>query len=44
MVAGFKLWPFVSILNFTIVPVDQRLLVGSILGVVWAVYLSLVSG
>lgn len=44
MVVGFKFWPLVSILNFTVVPVDQRLLVGSLFGVVWAVYLSLVSG
>ncbi|KAJ5895976.1 uncharacterized protein N7473_005375 [Penicillium subrubescens] len=44
MIAGFKLWPFVSVLNFTVVPVDQRLLVASLFGVVWAVYLSLMSG
>jgi hypothetical protein len=44
MIAGFKLWPFVSVLNFTFVPVDQRLLVASLFGVVWAVYLSLMSG
>ena len=44
LIAGFKLWPLVSILNFTVVPADKRLLVGSIFGVVWAVYLSLMSG
>ncbi|KAJ5166338.1 uncharacterized protein N7482_005119 [Penicillium canariense] len=44
MVAGFKLWPFVSVLNFTVVPVDQRLLVSSLFGIVWAVYLSLIAG
>ncbi|PWY72314.1 hypothetical protein BO70DRAFT_399194 [Aspergillus heteromorphus CBS 117.55] len=44
MIAGFKLWPFVSILNFTIVPTDKRLLVGSLFGVLWAIYLSLMSG
>lgn len=44
MIAGFKLWPLVSILNFTIVPADKRLLVGSLFGVIWAVYLSLMSG
>ncbi|KAL5364775.1 hypothetical protein BJX96DRAFT_179259 [Aspergillus floccosus] len=44
VIAGLKLWPLVSIMNFTVVPVDQRLLVGSLFGVVWAVYLSLVSG
>ncbi|KAF7597339.1 hypothetical protein BBP40_006279 [Aspergillus hancockii] len=44
LIAGFKLWPLVSILNFTVVPADKRLLVGSIFGVVWGVYLSLMSG
>ncbi|BDD61735.1 hypothetical protein MPDQ_001498 [Monascus purpureus] len=43
MIAGFKLWPFVSLLNFTVVPADKRLLVGNLFGVVWAVYLSLMS-
>jgi hypothetical protein len=44
MVAGLKLWPLVSILNFTVVPADRRLLVGNLFGVVWAIYLSLMSG
>ncbi|GAB1197425.1 hypothetical protein BDV32DRAFT_145784 [Aspergillus pseudonomiae] len=44
LIAGFKLWPLVSILNFTVVPAEKRLLVGSVFGVVWAVYLSLMSG
>ncbi|EAW08736.1 Mpv17/PMP22 family protein [Aspergillus clavatus NRRL 1] len=44
MLAGLKLWPFVSVLNFTVVPADKRLLVGSLFGVIWAVYLSLMSG
>ncbi|KAI2787295.1 hypothetical protein POX_f07658 [Penicillium oxalicum] len=44
MSAGFKLWPFVSVLCFTVVPVEQRLLVGSLFGVIWAVCLSLMSG
>ncbi|KAF5866288.1 hypothetical protein ETB97_000252 [Aspergillus alliaceus] len=44
LIAGFKLWPFVSVLNFTVVPADKRLLVGSMFGVVWGVYLSLMSG
>ena len=44
MIAGLKLWPFVSVLNFTVIPPNQRLLVGSLFGVIWGVYLSLVSG
>ncbi|KAL2841454.1 hypothetical protein BJY01DRAFT_9660 [Aspergillus pseudoustus] len=43
LIAGLKLWPFVSILNFTVVPADKRLLVGNLFGVVWGVYLSLMA-
>lgn len=41
--AGQKLWPAVSLLNFTVVPFEYRQLVGSIVGLCWGVYLSLVS-
>ncbi|KAL1970260.1 hypothetical protein VTN77DRAFT_5420 [Rasamsonia byssochlamydoides] len=43
MIAGFKMWPLVSILCFTVVPADKRLLVGSLFGFVWAIYLSIMS-
>lgn len=39
--AGLKLWPAVSIVNFAAVPVENRVLVGSLAGVVWNIYLSL---
>ena len=42
--AGLKLWPLVSILNFTLVPVEYRVVVGSVVGLFWGVYLSLRSG
>lgn len=42
--AGQKLWPLVSILCFTLVPLQYRMLVGNIAGVIWGVYLSLVVG
>ena len=41
--AGLKLWPAVSIANFTLVPVQYRVVVGSIVGLFWGVYLSLMS-
>lgn len=45
MVAGWKLWPMISLLNFTVVKtVAGRQLVGGLAGVVWNVYLSLVTG
>ncbi|KAL1987130.1 hypothetical protein VTN96DRAFT_4736 [Rasamsonia emersonii] len=43
MIAGLKMWPLASILCFTVVPHDKRLLVGSLFGFVWAIYLSLMS-
>ena len=43
-VAGWKLWPAVSLVNFTLVKtVEGRNLVGALAGVVWGVYMSLVS-
>ncbi|KAI9831494.1 MAG: hypothetical protein M1826_003384 [Phylliscum demangeonii] len=43
MRAGWRLWPLVSLLNFTLVPVHRRVLVASAVGVGWGVYLSLVA-
>ncbi len=43
--AGWRLWPFVSLLNFTFgKSVQGRNLVGGLAGVGWGVYLSLVKG
>ncbi len=40
--AGWCFWPFVSLVNFSLVPtVEARNLVGSLAGVVWGVYMSL---
>ncbi|KAL8669988.1 MAG: hypothetical protein Q9168_005450 [Polycauliona sp. 1 TL-2023] len=41
MTAGFKVWPLVSLLNFTLVPVEQRTVVGSMVGLGWGVFLAL---
>ncbi|KAK7536340.1 uncharacterized protein J3D65DRAFT_668752 [Phyllosticta citribraziliensis] len=41
--AGLKLWPLVSVISFTVVPVDKRVVFGSVVGVAWGVYLSLVA-
>lgn len=42
--AGQKLWPAVSVMQFTVVPFEYRTLVGSIVSLFWGIYLSLVSG
>ncbi|OJD29108.1 integral membrane mpv17 pmp22 family [Diplodia corticola] len=41
--AGTKLWPLVSIISFTLIPVEKRVVFGSIIGVAWGVYLSLIA-
>lgn len=44
VVAGWRLWPLVSLVNFTLVKtVEGRNLVGGLAGVVWGVYMSLVA-
>lgn len=40
---GWKLWPIVSLLNFTVVPVHRRILVGSVVGLFWGIFLSLLA-
>jgi protein Mpv17 len=45
MLAGFKLWPLVSLVNFTLVKsVQSRQLIGGLASVGWGVYLSLIAG
>lgn len=39
--AGLTLWPLVSLLNFTFVPVHRRMIVGGVVGLFWGIYLSL---
>ncbi|RAK96717.1 uncharacterized protein BO80DRAFT_416251 [Aspergillus ibericus CBS 121593] len=41
MIARLKYRPLVSMLMYTVVPVDRRVVFGSACGVVWGVYLSL---
>lgn len=42
--AGWKLWPWVSFVNFAFVKtVSMRTLIGSLAGVIWGVYMSLVA-
>lgn len=44
MQAGYKLWPAVSLLNFTVVPFQYRMLFGGLVGVAWGIFLSLLAG
>ena len=42
--AGQKLWPLVSIISLTLVPVEKRMVFGSTIGVGWGIFLSLMAG
>lgn len=44
LTAGQKLWPLVSIISLTLIPVEQRMVFGGIVGVGWGIFLSLMSG
>ena len=41
MIAGYKLWPAVSLLNYTVVPMENRVVVGSLVGLGWGIYLAM---
>jgi hypothetical protein len=41
--SGMKLWPAVSLINFTLIPPERRIIFGSIAGVIWNIYLSLMA-
>ncbi|KAI1755886.1 Mpv17/PMP22 family protein [Xylaria castorea] len=44
LMAGWKLWPFVSLINFAFVKsIEGRNLVASIAGVAWGIYMSLIA-
>ncbi|KJX94107.1 integral membrane protein [Zymoseptoria brevis] len=42
--AGLKLWPAVSILSFAVIPLEHRMLFGSVAGLFWGVFLSMTAG
>jgi protein Mpv17 len=43
VVAGYKLWPMVCLLNLLVVPFEYRMIVGNLAGFGWGVYVSLSS-
>ncbi|KAI0391178.1 hypothetical protein F5Y17DRAFT_441514 [Xylariaceae sp. FL0594] len=43
IVAGYKIWPFASIISFSCVPVERRLVFLNFVGLLWGVYMSLVA-
>ncbi|KAI1819334.1 hypothetical protein F4861DRAFT_148587 [Xylaria intraflava] len=43
IVAGYKIWPFASIISFSFVPVDRRIVFLNFVGLLWGIYMSLVA-
>ncbi|KIW17267.1 hypothetical protein PV08_04458 [Exophiala spinifera] len=41
MINSWKLWPLVALFNFIYVPVHRRVIVSSVVGLFWGIYLSL---
>ena len=43
LLAGYKLWPMVCLLNLAVVPFEYRMIVGNTAAFGWGVYMSLSS-
>ncbi|OTA97730.1 hypothetical protein M434DRAFT_7675 [Hypoxylon sp. CO27-5] len=43
IVAGYKIWPFASIISFSCVPVEKRIVFLNFVGLLWGIYMSLVA-
>ena len=41
--AGYKIWPLASIVSFSFVPVERRIVFLSFIGLLWGIYMSLVA-
>lgn len=41
IVAGYKIWPLASIVSFSFVPVEKRVVFLSFIGFLWGIYMSL---
>lgn len=43
IVAGYKIWPFASIISFSCIPVEKRIVFLNFVGLIWGIYMSLVA-
>jgi hypothetical protein len=43
IVAGYKIWPFASIISFSCIPVERRIIFLNFVGLIWGIYMSLVA-
>jgi hypothetical protein len=42
-VAGYKIWPIASIVSFSFVPAEKRIVFLGSIGFLWGIYMSLVA-
>jgi hypothetical protein len=40
LLANWKLWPAAQLINFTLIPEDQRILYGNVVGICWTCVIS----
>jgi hypothetical protein len=43
IVAGYKIWPFASIISFSCIPMEKRIIFLNAVGLLWGIYMSLVA-
>ena len=41
VMAGWRVWPMVTLLNLSVVPFEYRMTVGNTVGVFWGTYITL---
>ncbi|KXJ97633.1 hypothetical protein Micbo1qcDRAFT_156583 [Microdochium bolleyi] len=43
ILAGYKVWPFASIVSFSVIPVEKRVVFLNFVGLLWGIYMSLIA-
>lgn len=43
ILAGYRIWPLASIISFTVVPVEKRVVFMNFVGLLWGVYMSIIA-
>ena len=43
IVSSYKIWPIASVVNFSLIPVEKRIVFLSAVGLLWGIYMSLVA-
>lgn len=43
IVASYKIWPVASLISFSFVPVERRIVFLSLVGLLWGIYVSMLA-